>query len=207
MRIAASSDPAAWLTGWATLALAVATALLALFAFLAARWAKAAAKDARKLYDVEVARDAVADGERADRQAARDREQAGRVSAWFASEPVYDNDDADVLMYWKAGAYVLNASELPVYKVVVGFMPVDSGLEAAELPLGDALPPGPIPQWVGKGQYKGDFQVWVAFTDAAGQRWERRHDGLLRTVPGAAEVVGRGTVAAGGTVITPEASP
>jgi hypothetical protein len=185
------------------LILALVTLALFIAAVVAARWAKRATMASRRLYAIERRRDRVAAVDREERAAALVRAQAAKVSAWFQSRPMYD-DPADGAVGWQAGAQMLNLSELPIYKAVLSFVPIKGGVGQV-IEIDEPVAPMTEPTWVPLGILTGDeFQVRLAFTDSAGQRWERRPDGLLVTVVGSAEIAGRGAVTAFPTVIPPE---
>lgn len=164
-----------------TWALAVTTFL----AFVAAVFAGVVAYE---LLSVEIARDAVAAQESAQRRAAEREAQASKVAAWYGQcEETW-------------GAVVKNASDLPVYDVHVIFcIAADpgsgrswlDGVEWSPLQLTAVTPPGEttliefdnairLDREAERDETK--WQVYLSFSDAAGNRWARDPGGQLRFI-------------------------
>lgn len=145
---------------------------------------------AYELLTVEIARDALAAEESANRRAAEREAQASKVAAW------YD---------WSGktwGAVVKNASDLPVYDVHMIFcIAADLGSERSwldgfkwsPLQLTAVVPPGETLVELDNTicldreakRDKTKWQVALSFSDAAGNRWARDPGGGLRFISSA----------------------
>jgi hypothetical protein len=144
------------------------------------------------LYQISVERSA----RHADKRAAlaRDRiAQAKRISAWIRGAPRGEGRGPHAVS--ATFATVLNASQEPVYRVVVWLVFVqgaapERGEEMIRIQPSGArmlgtLPPGAfvvsLPgDWGGMHRHPG---VEVAFTDAAGLHWIRRASGAVDSIP------------------------
>ena len=138
-----------------------------------AEWAAAAFSGATLLYLV--IQTAL---ERRARRLQEQRAQASEVSAWFYS--------AEGEWVWAA---LLNASQAPVYEVIVmlaafqGAGPAVGSLSQFRSFL-SVLPPGSFyvsMPWGGHGMGL-HFGFEISFTDAAGQHWVRHVDGKLQRI-------------------------
>jgi HNH endonuclease len=121
-------------------------------------------------------------------------EQAEKVSAW-PSVVRGDPADSDSEPAW--GATVRNGSELPVYQVHVGFVPIEWGRPTMTVVI-EVIPPG---DWhvSGRKVYPKPEQppphrnIWnmpertyvieLRFTDTNGETWRRDRNGVLARVP------------------------
>jgi arabinogalactan oligomer/maltooligosaccharide transport system substrate-binding protein len=148
-----------------------------------------AAWQAYRIYRLESARDRSARAEQQDRDTLARRRQASLVSAWwgYAGDGEPDSDDP---RQW--GAFVRNASELPVFRTTITVVNRTSAelAESFDLP---AIPPAGQPvfhrlrghgaqtrlaDWVRAGRVF-DYRVVLAFTDSSGLRWIRDQHGVL----------------------------
>lgn len=143
---------------------------------------------ARHIYRIESERDKHAAEERSARDEAERRSQAEKIAAWFAPAP------STALEENMFGAFVRNASDLPVFDIYPVFQPASDGEPTAG---GDwffeniaVLPPHEtkfMPLELAEDEYEevphhlrnGMFLVEITFRDAAGVRWTRSADGLL----------------------------
>ncbi|MFG1924355.1 hypothetical protein [Cryptosporangium sp. NPDC048952] len=175
---------------WIDLGAAVGAVLVGLvsagIARNAAIWAKAAAKSADKLAELEQARD----NERAE---AASREQAAKITAWFKITPVASEGMGRHLP--RRGAEVRNGSDAPTWDVQVHVRQRRSGPAGSppeftgpfvRLRVDDlTLPPGEhINPYDDSNALYNEGEEWgafVQFRDANDKVWHR--DGLLRPGP------------------------
>lgn len=175
------------------------SAVTGLLAFLAA---VAAAVVAYRLYGIESARDRHADEERQERAQEARRAQANKVTAWFGPDVPTEEERARVLMHprvWPRAwaACVANASDLPVYDVVVTFCFVNwQGRTWSAIERGTGaqpivtLPPRSETFVAMPEEVRGDvteinestFVIIVEFRDTAGTRWRRDDKGRLSEI-------------------------
>ena len=168
--------------GWIT---AVASIAALIFATIAARTAS-------NLYRIESGRDREAEEERRERQRERRSEQASKISAWYASRPDNNGSLAEPNEY---GAFIRNASELPIHNVHVAFIrkneieeTPDSRIPAV-FQVVDIVPPGDSPifvpilreiiEEVSPRDERRNFVVAITFTDTENRRWRRDIHGQL----------------------------
>ncbi|MET8909504.1 hypothetical protein [Micromonospora sp. NPDC004551] len=158
--------------------------------------ALAAAVVGFRVYKIESGRDQRAEDERRERAADARRSQAELVSVWWgqATKTVYSDWGGKLgpreVNVW--AAHVLNASNLPVYQVVVAFQTRwtrRSSLEHLRVvpphqaPLTIELPEA-MKSWPEVSSGASDnINVKLSFRDSAGRRWVREEDGFLREVP------------------------
>jgi hypothetical protein len=170
-----------------------------LLAFVAAAFAGVVAYD---LLRIESGRDEAAARDRASRRDAEQREQAGKVAAWFGTwdSPFPARPGSSQFMQ-AHGAVIRNASDLPVYQVRITFCVAtssDSGAPWQAREVCDSpepilvIPPGvrtaEIPDGVRERETDGENEpkwlVGIQFIDADGRSWLRAPSGQLRQVPG-----------------------
>ena len=169
-----------------------ATAVAAIVALI---FAAKAASVTKQLYKVEFERDNRANDERRERDLDRERDQAGRVSAWFGwRDYAHATLGGDPNEY---GALLRNASELPVYGAQIAFV-AKKEWEATpppqRLPISvevrDVIAPGeesvfvPIDRALLEAEFpdraeRERVSVTITFTDASGRRWHRGANGQL----------------------------
>jgi arabinogalactan oligomer/maltooligosaccharide transport system substrate-binding protein len=162
------------------------SAVASLFALVGAG---IAAWQAYRIYRLESARDAATRSEQSRRDTLARRSQAGLVSGWWGYAGDGEPDRGDP-RHW--GAFVRNASELPVFRVTITIVNRASAelAESFNLP---AIPPAGEPvfhrlrgagaqtrlaDWVRAGRVF-DYRVVLAFTDSSGLRWIRDQHGAL----------------------------
>jgi arabinogalactan oligomer/maltooligosaccharide transport system substrate-binding protein len=144
---------------------------------------------ALRLYVREADRDERAAEERRARDLEARRAQAALISAWYdIQEQEYrSNLDGEMRYTYRWGAYLRNASELPVYEVKIDFYAVVEGIER---PAGTesrrVVPPGLIfvqTPWdlatFPQESTMDSYVVSITFRDTAGQRWTRDTNGQL----------------------------
>jgi hypothetical protein len=115
--------------------------------------------------------------EQADRDfGQRRRAQASEVFTWVEKRP-FDGNDNDL----RAAACIKNASRQPVYDIELGLEAGSGKRSERRLPV---LMPGAQDQLPGLGTDFGDSrrQIWIAFRDSAGVRWQATSDGQLTEV-------------------------
>jgi hypothetical protein len=169
-------------------------AVTALLTFVAAAFAGLVIYE---LLRTESRRDAVAEGERHQRDEAQRRAQASRVAGWYgrwSSVVKGPGMAADPREWARWGAIITNASDLPVYNMRVSFcVAVDPSADLAwrqgERYLGALriVPPGEehveLPDHLraedGASGNEPWWQVAIEFTDASGASWLRDPVGRL----------------------------
>jgi hypothetical protein len=145
-----------------------------------------------------------------DRDERAKREQASRVSAWFGQQEKIDRMTPKPRAPW--GAFVRNASELPIYEVQVDFLLPSPPGELHDYRGSVAIsrvPPSDEPIFIPAGQELrkaagtdtagnpiytesfGGFAVAITFTDAANNVWRRNDHGHLQVRPTATPRRGR----------------
>jgi hypothetical protein len=159
---------------------------------------------AYRVYRIEAGRDQLAADERR-------KAQAGKVAAWYGNRQDGTRLEGGAVqpqqvpnLVW--GAYVRNASDLPVTDVTVSFYTPPSAADNSTTPEGDsaegwqihtihkvALPPSDNPVHLAIDEtalraYSGDprndafHRVEIEFTDTLGTRWHRNSKGRLREI-------------------------
>ncbi|MDT5037776.1 MAG: arabinogalactan oligomer / maltooligosaccharide transport system substrate-binding protein [Micromonosporaceae bacterium] len=174
------------------------SAVASLFAVIGAA---IAARQAGRIYRLESARDEAAREEQRDRDRLARRAQGALVSGWWGYDgkmPAVRNGNA------RWGAFVRNASELPVFRATVTIVNRTSAelAESFDLP---AIPPAGQPVFhamkgtalteMTKRQRDGwifDYRVALAYTDSYGRRWIRDQHGALHECDGALTVLADG---------------
>jgi hypothetical protein len=112
--------------------------------------------------------------EQADRDIGqRRRAQASEVFAWVEKRP-FDGKDDDL----RALACIRNTSRQPVYDIELG---LEAGSGKGSDRRWPVLMPGAEEQLpgLGTGFDDGRKQIWIAFRDSAGVRWQATSDGQL----------------------------
>jgi len=158
----------------------VPTWISALASIAALSFAAAATVVAVRVYKIESRRDRVAAAEARRRDEEARRSQAVLVSGWWGSDPGVSAQ--------KAGAFVRNASDAPVYNVTIAVLDpvIPDSVATLSVPV---IPPADAPgfyQVAGNSQVldtdDGEHRVELSFTDAAGMRWIRDQRGRLSEV-------------------------
>src|SRR5664280_2232896 len=97
----------------------------------------------------------------------REKEQAGRVTAWYQKMRYSEEDQVDYLL-------VRNSSDAAVYIVTAG----DGAGRWLAIPPGQTVEQGLIPEyWSGRDLYAAPS---LTFRDATGRVWDRNTHGVLR---------------------------
>ncbi|MFI6332929.1 hypothetical protein ACIBBG_32060 [Micromonospora chersina] len=141
-----------------------------------------------RVYKIESGRDARAEQDRRERAEDERRSQATRVSAWYGFGDSGLGGPA-------FGGRVLNASELPIYDVIVSFFKGDFAIPSAPWRMVTlrVVPPTHRevfvdPQQEDRTRFANSvlkhLDVEVAFRDAAGRYWRRDRHGFLEERPG-----------------------
>lgn len=132
----------------------------------------------------------------ADRRARLDedrRTQAAQVCGWYGrTEGKIGPQQAAVVQVW--GAFVRNASDLPIYDVAVEFHFTSPRMDGGVWTLARGqtkrrfLPPGesfvPVPEAMLREIVDTDtYLVAMSFRDAGNRRWRRDPDGILTEAP------------------------
>ncbi|HET6213859.1 MAG TPA: hypothetical protein VFE14_13425, partial [Micromonosporaceae bacterium] len=174
------------------------TWISALASLLALVGAGLATWQAYRIYQLESMRDSDARSEQRTRDRLARRAQAGLVSGWWGYAGGGELDDTDAHQW---GAFVRNASELPVFRATVTTVNRTSAelAESFDLP---AIPPAGQPVFhrlrgaalaqVVQSERAGqifDYRVVLAFTDSSGVRWIRDQRGGLHECDGALTVL------------------
>jgi hypothetical protein len=177
-----SSTAAAWWNVWINLGMASATALAAVFAYLAYR--KQHRRDltdqaeiSRRLDEVETERRTRAEAER--------RAQAETVCVWA---DVVNNQGSRVVGMRHLSALIRNASNLPVHEVGLEFS-TDGGSSYTEHldAIGPSTEPVVVPvshAWLKpmNADERDTVRVSMTFRDAAGRSWRRTSTGQLALI-------------------------
>ncbi|WFE62890.1 hypothetical protein [Micromonospora sp. WMMD714] len=174
-------DVATWIGALAN----IATVILAL----------AAALVGYRVYKVESGRDARAELERRAREADERRSQASLVAVWYGqsaeARKMLRSVATWVVYDW--GAWIVNASQSPVYDAVVRFYrPDPENTSWVSHPI-RVVPPyrgellvnveANAPDGLTDGERHGDLDVSLEFRDAAGRYWLRDRSGYLHELP------------------------
>jgi hypothetical protein len=112
--------------------------------------------------------------EQADRDIGqRRRAQASEVFTWVEKRP-FDRSDSDL----RSVACLRNSSRQPVYDIELG---LEAGSAKGSGRVWPVLMPGAGEQLPGLGTDfdDGRRQIWIAFRDSAGVRWQATSDGQL----------------------------
>jgi hypothetical protein len=132
-----------------------------------------------------------------DRAAAERQRQASRISAWISNAP---GREVPISGPWPTIAEILNASDQPVYRVIVWMVFYAGGLYTTGEDAARDDERGPATALVlPPGRYRVRLPVFdpgmlkrpaveIAFTDASGRHWIRRQDGRLDPIESAAPV-------------------
>lgn len=167
---------------WVGAAIALGSLVVTVAALI---YAKQAATATRTMLNVEADRDRK-------RDEAEARAQAALVSGWYG---LYANHPQETFGphsdFW--GAFVRNASPLPVYDLRAEFFyRAENGMVAGMRGSTDygTLPPTDTPVYLradlqmlrNVGDERDVFVVAFAFRDSAGRKWRREHDGTLAAV-------------------------
>ncbi|MFI6237875.1 hypothetical protein ACIBD9_30285 [Micromonospora sp. NPDC050784] len=180
-------DVATWVGAFANVATLAFALVAALVAF--------------RVYKIESGRDRRAEDERRERALDEKRQQASLVSVWLAQQEgvvnvVAPSDTFQPLLRSRPtwGAYVLNASNVPVYHVIVLYRWADkpdrlaAGYEIRVVPPHQDGVWTPLPEQIRR-KAEADFDleyaidVAVEFRDSAGRWWRRDWDGFLAEAP------------------------
>jgi hypothetical protein len=163
---------------WIGAVAAIVTVMVTIFALI---FAKRAAEATRAMLDVESARDR-------EREQAEARGQAELISAWYGFFDDYPGAAMSTYNdYW--GAYIRNASPLPIYDLEIEFFYKGSDgnvtgprstLNAGMVPPTDSPGFAPAPlEMLRNVENRDPYVVAITFRDSAGRRSRRDHDGVL----------------------------
>ncbi|MEU7802585.1 hypothetical protein AB0B10_25335 [Micromonospora arborensis] len=152
-----------------------------------------------RVYKIESGRDRRAEDERRERALDEKRNQASLVSAWLAEEPtpaLMESPFITTLLRQPRSwaGYVLNASNVPIYDVLVHFRWADTRHVRTAANDVRVVPPHQDGVWISlpegwREQIAAEpdpqhvVDVAVEFRDAAGRYWRRDWDGALTEAP------------------------